>query len=205
MKEAYGEYTYDVDNTNHVYTFTFAGLPEEKADYTVVYKLPNGSEQTQEYKSISYDDFIQNALANADSMKEAYGEYTYDVDNTNHVYTFTFKGLTPKDDSKDNQSGDKGNQGTDTDNQGNTGSNGNADSGNTSNGNAGKESTAEQASDKAAKPGATKSANADLVKQTAKAELPVTGEDSDWSNLLAVIGLVTLTGAFVYRKGKYNF
>ena len=94
MKDTYGEYVYDLNNTTKTYTFTFKGLPtEDKSDYTVVYKLPNGSEQTQEYKSLGYDEFITNTLANADAMKESYGEYTYDVNNTTKTYTFTFQGL----------------------------------------------------------------------------------------------------------------
>ena len=81
-----------VDGNTYYYNFSGKAV-EDKSDYTVVYKLPNGSEQTQEYKSLGYDEFITNTLANADAMKEAYGEYTYDVNNTTKTYTFTFQGL----------------------------------------------------------------------------------------------------------------
>ncbi|MDG3141988.1 hypothetical protein MKL29_03875, partial [Streptococcus suis] len=60
-------------------------------DFKVVYKLPNGSEQTQDYKDVSYDDFIVNALASADASKASYGDYDWNVSGNTHV--FTFKGL----------------------------------------------------------------------------------------------------------------
>ena len=97
---SYGKSSYDVLPGN-VYVFKFAGLAEApkaeataaKEDFKVVYKLPNGSEQTQEYKSVSYDDFIVNALASADASKASYGDYTYDVDASSNTYVFTFAGL----------------------------------------------------------------------------------------------------------------
>ncbi|MDG3141987.1 LPXTG cell wall anchor domain-containing protein, partial [Streptococcus suis] len=100
-KASYGDYTYDVDASSNTYVFTFKGLAEApkaeptaaKEDFKVVYKLPNGSEQTHEYKSVSYDDFIVNALASADASKASYGDYTYDVDATSNTYVFTFAGL----------------------------------------------------------------------------------------------------------------